>query len=144
VDGLYKGAVVVLGAVMAASQFGIDVGAALAGIGVASLAPGLAAQDGPTTHPRSGGSSSRCWRPARPRWTRRIEKSLGRPAASGVGRADGGAAAWIGIGSGSLSFELIRALVERLPAMITPSWDTPTQPIEIEDLVAYLLAALDQ
>jgi len=26
------------------------------------------------------------------------------------------------IGSGSLSFELIRALVERLPAMITPRW----------------------
>ncbi|HEY7482467.1 MAG TPA: DUF2867 domain-containing protein [Gemmatimonadales bacterium] len=48
------------------------------------------------------------------------------------------------IGSGSLSFELIRALVERLPAMITPSWvDTPTQPIGIEDLVAYLVAALD-
>ncbi len=48
------------------------------------------------------------------------------------------------IGSGSLSFELIRALVERLPVMVTPSWvDTPTQPIGIEDLVAYLLAALD-
>jgi uncharacterized protein YbjT (DUF2867 family) len=26
------------------------------------------------------------------------------------------------IGSGSLSFEMIRALVERLPAMITPRW----------------------
>jgi uncharacterized protein YbjT (DUF2867 family) len=26
------------------------------------------------------------------------------------------------IGSGSLSFELIRTLVERLPAMVTPSW----------------------
>jgi hypothetical protein len=37
----------------------------------------------------------------------------------------------------------VRALVERLPAMITPSWvDTPTQPIGIEDLVAYLEAAL--
>nr|MBA3556177.1 DUF2867 domain-containing protein [Gemmatimonadales bacterium] len=48
------------------------------------------------------------------------------------------------IGSGSLSFELIRALVEKLPAMVTPSWvDTPTQPIGIEDLVAYLVAALD-
>jgi uncharacterized protein YbjT (DUF2867 family) len=48
------------------------------------------------------------------------------------------------IGSGSLSFELVRALVEKLPAMVTPSWvDTPTQPIGIEDLVAYLLAALD-
>ena len=48
------------------------------------------------------------------------------------------------IGSGSLSFELVRALVEKLPAMVTPSWvDTPTQPIGIEDLVAYLRAALD-
>jgi uncharacterized protein YbjT (DUF2867 family) len=48
------------------------------------------------------------------------------------------------IGSQSLSFELIRALVERLPVMVTPTWvDTRTQPIGIEDLVAYLLAALE-
>jgi uncharacterized protein YbjT (DUF2867 family) len=48
------------------------------------------------------------------------------------------------IGSGSLSFELVRALVEKLPAMVTPSWvETPTQPIGIEDLVAYLTAAID-
>ena len=48
------------------------------------------------------------------------------------------------IGSGSLSFELIRALVERLPVMVCPAWiRTPTQPIAIEDLIAYLLAALD-
>jgi uncharacterized protein YbjT (DUF2867 family) len=48
------------------------------------------------------------------------------------------------IGSGSLSFELVRALVEKLPAMITPRWvDSPTQPIGIEDLVSYLAAALD-
>jgi uncharacterized protein YbjT (DUF2867 family) len=48
------------------------------------------------------------------------------------------------IGSGSLSFELVRALVEKLPAMVTPRWvDTPTQPIGIEDLVDYLAAALD-
>ncbi len=48
------------------------------------------------------------------------------------------------IGSGSLSFELVRALVEKLPVMVTPSWvDTPTQPIGIEDLVAYLVAALE-
>ncbi len=49
------------------------------------------------------------------------------------------------IGSGSLSFEMIRALVERLPVMITPRWVSVTaQPIGIEDLLAYLLAALDQ
>jgi uncharacterized protein YbjT (DUF2867 family) len=48
------------------------------------------------------------------------------------------------LGSGSLSFELVRALVEKLPVMVTPSWvDTTTQPIGIEDLVAYLVAALE-
>jgi uncharacterized protein YbjT (DUF2867 family) len=48
------------------------------------------------------------------------------------------------IGSGSLSFEMIRALVERLPMMICPKWvATPTQPIAIEDVLGYLLAALD-
>ncbi len=47
------------------------------------------------------------------------------------------------IGSGSLSFEMIRSLVERLPVMITPKWvSTPAQPIAIEDLIAYLIAAL--
>lgn len=48
------------------------------------------------------------------------------------------------IGSGSASFELIRALMERLPVMTTPRWvATPAQPIDLEDAVAYLLAALD-
>jgi uncharacterized protein YbjT (DUF2867 family) len=48
------------------------------------------------------------------------------------------------IGSGSLSFEVIRALVEKLPVMVTPRWvDTRTQPIGIEDLVSYLVEALD-
>ncbi len=48
------------------------------------------------------------------------------------------------IGSGSLSFEMIRALVERLPVMITPRWVSITaQPIAIEDLLAYLVAALE-
>ncbi|MDF1744397.1 MAG: SDR family oxidoreductase [Gimesia sp.] len=48
------------------------------------------------------------------------------------------------IGSGSLSFEMIRSLVERLPVMITPKWVMRSaQPIAIEDLIAYLLAALD-
>jgi uncharacterized protein YbjT (DUF2867 family) len=49
------------------------------------------------------------------------------------------------IGSGSLSFEMIRALVEKLPVMITPRWvRVPAQPIAIEDVVAYLAAALDR
>jgi uncharacterized protein YbjT (DUF2867 family) len=48
------------------------------------------------------------------------------------------------IGSGSLSFEIVRALVERLPVMVTPRWvSVPAQPIDIEDLLQYLLAALD-
>ena len=48
------------------------------------------------------------------------------------------------IGAGSLSFEMIRALVERLPVMICPRWvDTLTQPIAIDDVLAYLHAALD-
>ena len=47
------------------------------------------------------------------------------------------------IGSGSLSFEMVRALVERLPAMITPRWvRVLTQPIAITDVVAYLVGAL--
>jgi uncharacterized protein YbjT (DUF2867 family) len=46
------------------------------------------------------------------------------------------------IGSGSLSFEMIRSLVEKLPVMITPSWvRIEAQPIAIEDVVAYLDAA---
>lgn len=48
------------------------------------------------------------------------------------------------IGSGSLSFEMIRALVERLPVMICPRWvQVKAQPIAIEDLLAYLVAALE-
>lgn len=47
------------------------------------------------------------------------------------------------LGSGSLSFELIRALVERLPIMICPRWvRVVAQPIAIEDLLDYLLEAL--
>lgn len=48
------------------------------------------------------------------------------------------------IGAGSLSFEMLAALVERLPVMVTPRWvSTPTQPIAIADVLAYLVAALD-
>jgi uncharacterized protein YbjT (DUF2867 family) len=48
------------------------------------------------------------------------------------------------IGSGSLSFEMIRSLVELLPVMIAPRWVAiPAQPIAIRDLLEYLLAALD-
>jgi uncharacterized protein YbjT (DUF2867 family) len=47
------------------------------------------------------------------------------------------------IGSGSLSFEMIRALVEHLPVMVMPRWvSMRSQPIGIDDLLAYLLEAL--
>lgn len=47
------------------------------------------------------------------------------------------------IGSGSLSFEMIRALVERLPILLLPRWvSVMAQPISIQDLLQYLLAAL--
>lgn len=43
------------------------------------------------------------------------------------------------IGSGSLSFEMIRSLTERLPVMITPRWvHVRAQPIAIDDLLDYL------
>src|SRR6204780_3456098 len=48
------------------------------------------------------------------------------------------------IGSGSLSFEMIRALVQRLPVMVCPRWvAVKAQPIAVEDVVAYLLAVLE-
>lgn len=48
------------------------------------------------------------------------------------------------LGSGSLSFELIRALVHRLPVMITPRWvSVRSQPIAINDVLDYLTAPLD-
>jgi uncharacterized protein YbjT (DUF2867 family)/uncharacterized membrane protein YuzA (DUF378 family) len=48
------------------------------------------------------------------------------------------------IGSGSLSFEMVRALAERIPVMICPRWvSVATQPIAVEDVLSYLLAALE-
>jgi uncharacterized protein YbjT (DUF2867 family) len=48
------------------------------------------------------------------------------------------------IGHGSVSFEMIRTLVERLPVMITPRWvKVPAQPIAIDDVLAYLVKALE-
>jgi uncharacterized protein YbjT (DUF2867 family) len=49
------------------------------------------------------------------------------------------------VGSGSLSFELVRYLTERVPLMICPTWvHTPTQPIAIRNVLQYLLASLEQ
>ncbi|MDQ3241967.1 MAG: NAD(P)H-binding protein [Actinomycetota bacterium] len=43
------------------------------------------------------------------------------------------------VGAASESYRMLRYLVKRLPAMVAPSWlETPTQPIGIDDVVAYL------
>lgn len=49
------------------------------------------------------------------------------------------------IGSGSVSFEMMRYLTERLPVMIAPKWSlSKCQPVAIRDVLAYLVAALRQ
>jgi uncharacterized protein YbjT (DUF2867 family) len=49
------------------------------------------------------------------------------------------------LGSGSLSFEVIRYLTERLPVMVAPRWvSSRCQPIGIRDVLAYLTRALDR
>jgi uncharacterized protein YbjT (DUF2867 family) len=46
------------------------------------------------------------------------------------------------VGAQSDSYRTLRALVERLPAMVAPAWlETRTQPIGIDDVVAYLAEA---
>ena len=48
------------------------------------------------------------------------------------------------VGSGSISFEMIRYLVERLPVMICPRWIfSRIQPIAVQDVLEYLVDALD-
>jgi uncharacterized protein YbjT (DUF2867 family) len=48
------------------------------------------------------------------------------------------------IGSGSASFEMLRYLTERLPAMVTPRWvSSLVQPIAVRDVLSYLAGALD-
>ncbi|HEX6399079.1 MAG TPA: NAD(P)H-binding protein [Actinomycetota bacterium] len=43
------------------------------------------------------------------------------------------------IGAGSASFRMLDDLVRRLPVMVTPRWvDTRSQPIVVDDVVAYL------
>jgi uncharacterized protein YbjT (DUF2867 family) len=49
------------------------------------------------------------------------------------------------VGAGSMSFEMIRYLTERIPVMICPRWvDTPCQPLGIRNLLEYLIAALEE
>ena len=48
------------------------------------------------------------------------------------------------IGAGSASFEMIHDLTQRLPVVFTPKWvTTRTQPIAVDDVLAYLEAAID-
>ncbi len=48
------------------------------------------------------------------------------------------------VGSGSVSFEMLRALVQRLPFMICPRWvRVRTQPVAIRDVLAYLIGCLE-
>jgi len=47
------------------------------------------------------------------------------------------------IGAGGSSFEMLRYLVERLPAMVCPRWiDTRIQPIAVRDVLGYLAGCL--
>ncbi len=48
------------------------------------------------------------------------------------------------IGSGSASFEMLRYLTERLPAMVTPRWvHNRVQPIAVRDVLHYLVRAAE-
>jgi uncharacterized protein YbjT (DUF2867 family) len=48
------------------------------------------------------------------------------------------------LGAGSISFEMLRYLAERLPAMVCPTWvQTRIQPLARDDLLAYLEQSLD-
>lgn len=48
------------------------------------------------------------------------------------------------VGAGSLSYQLMKSLTDRLPVMVCPQWlTTPTQPIAIDDVLSYLHAAKD-
>jgi uncharacterized protein YbjT (DUF2867 family) len=48
------------------------------------------------------------------------------------------------LGAGSISFEMLRYLTERLPLMICPRWvRTTIQPIALTDIIKYLVGALN-
>ncbi|MDT0436609.1 MULTISPECIES: SDR family oxidoreductase [Streptomyces] len=48
------------------------------------------------------------------------------------------------LGSGSVSFEMLRYLTERLPVMVTPSWvHTRIQPVAVRDVLRVLVGSAD-
>jgi len=52
--------------------------------------------------------------------------------------------AGIVVGSGSVSYELLRTATERLPVVVAPDWlDHRVQPIAIDDALHYLVASAD-
>lgn len=49
------------------------------------------------------------------------------------------------LGAGSLSYEMMRALVEKLPIMVAPKWiKCLVQPIHIDDVLNYLMEAIEK
>jgi len=49
------------------------------------------------------------------------------------------------VGPRSASFRIVDDLTDRLPVMVVPEWvRTPCQPIDVEDVVAYLVGLLDE
>ncbi len=49
------------------------------------------------------------------------------------------------MGAGGAPFEMLRYLVERLPVMVCPKWiETRCQPIDIQDMIAYLVGCLQE
>jgi uncharacterized protein YbjT (DUF2867 family) len=48
------------------------------------------------------------------------------------------------VGHGSISWEIVRQLVDHLPVMVTPKWvTTRTQPVALPDVVRYLVGVLE-
>ena len=48
------------------------------------------------------------------------------------------------VGHGGISWEITRQLVKNLPAMVAPHWvGTKTQPISLQDVIAYLVGVMD-
>ena len=111
------------------------------------------APTGDTRAAFAGGRARRGVRPARlprrPRPRRTGRGALAAPAVAatrsatillGSGVPTAVLRAAVIIGSGSASFEMLRYLTERLPAMVTPRWvDTRIQPIAIRDVLRYLV-----
>ena len=48
------------------------------------------------------------------------------------------------LGQGGASFQMLEYLVKRLPVMVCPKWVlTKSQPISVDDVVQYLVKAID-